>query len=78
MTSSGGAIRIATDEEERRMEEAARESRDRREKAKKAREARAATEAAGKVFSGTSWCWQLQISRHSSMYQVCLYQPKNL
>ncbi|KAF1354211.1 hypothetical protein EJ07DRAFT_182533 [Lizonia empirigonia] len=39
MTSSGGAIRIPTDEEEKRMEEAARESRDRREKAKKAREA---------------------------------------
>ena len=49
MTSSGGAIRIPTDEEEKRMEEAARESRDRREKAKKAREARTATEAAGKA-----------------------------
>lgn len=49
MTSSGGAIRIPTDEEEKRMDEAARQSRDRREKAKKAREARATTEAAGKA-----------------------------
>lgn len=49
MTSSGGAIRIPTDEEEKRRDEAARESRDRREKVKKAHEARAATEAAGKA-----------------------------
>lgn len=49
MTSSGGFVKIPNDEEEKRMEEVARESRDRREKAKKEREARAAGEAAGKA-----------------------------
>jgi hypothetical protein len=51
MTDSGGFVKVPTDEETKRMEEAARKSQERREQAKKereAREARETAEAAGK------------------------------
>ncbi|KID83872.1 hypothetical protein MGU_08844 [Metarhizium guizhouense ARSEF 977] len=48
MTNSGGFVKIPTDEEQKRMDEAARMSREKRDAAKKAREAREAAEAAGK------------------------------
>jgi hypothetical protein len=48
MTDSGGFVKVSSDEEAKRMEEAARKSREKREQAKKEREAREAAEAAGK------------------------------
>ncbi|KAI9710766.1 MAG: hypothetical protein M1820_002599 [Bogoriella megaspora] len=49
MTESGSFIKVPTDEEEKRMREAAEASRQKREEAKKQREALKAAEKAGKA-----------------------------
>lgn len=48
MTDSGGFVKVPTDEEAKRMEDAARQSRERREQSRKEREARQAAEAAAR------------------------------
>ncbi len=50
MTDSGGFVKVPTDEEAKRMEEAARKSQEKREQARKEREEREAAEVAREVL----------------------------
>jgi hypothetical protein len=56
MTDSGGFVKVATDEEHKRMDQAARRSREKREAARKELEAREAAEAAGEEIPRAPWC----------------------